>query len=91
MSNIEYVIYVRKSTDESSGQQTQSIPDQIKKCVDYAKMNDLSIMAKPKDFEFETQADIEKENNESDTTNFDIFQKTRGLYIIKEQQSAKTP
>lgn len=88
---MEYIIYVRKSTDESSGQQTQSIPDQIKKCVDYAKMNDLPIMAKPKDFEFETEADIEKENNESDATNVDIFQKTRGLYIVKEQQSAKTP
>lgn len=88
---MEYIIYVRKSTDESSGQQTQSIPDQIKKCVDYAKMNDLPIMAKPKDFEFETEADIEKENNESDVTNVDIFQKTRGLYIVKEQQSAKTP
>lgn len=91
MSNIEYVIYVRKSTDESSGQQTQSIPDQIKKCIDYAKMNDLSIMAKPKDFEFETESDIQKEDNDSDADNVGIFQKTRGLYIIKEQQSAKTP
>ena len=55
MADIEYIIYVRKSTDESSGHQTQSIPDQINKCVRYAEMNDLQIRTKPKDFEFETE------------------------------------
>jgi hypothetical protein len=90
MADIEYIIYVRKSTDESSGHQTQSIPDQIKKCVDYANMNDLVIKSKPKDFEFETEFDIKKEDND-DPMNADIFKKTRGLYIIKEQQSAKVP
>jgi hypothetical protein len=73
---IEYVIYVRKSTDESSGQQTQSIPDQIKKCVDYAKMNDLVIRAKPKDFEFETEVDLLKEDKD-EPMNVGIFQQTR--------------
>jgi hypothetical protein len=37
--DIEYVIYCRKSTDESSGRQTQSIPDQIEKCMKYAEDN----------------------------------------------------
>jgi len=89
MPDMEYVIYVRKSTDESSGQQTQSIPDQINKCVRYAEQNDLVIRTKPKDFEFETEGDIIKEDN--DPENSDIFKQTRGLYIIKEQQSAKVP
>lgn len=34
---IEYIIYCRKSTDEKSEHQKQSIPDQIKICMDYAK------------------------------------------------------
>jgi hypothetical protein len=55
MLDTEYIIYVRKSTDESSGHQTQSIPDQINKCIRYAEMNDLKIKAKPEDFEFETE------------------------------------
>jgi hypothetical protein len=37
MTNIEYVIYCRKSSDESSGNQKQSIPDQIKACLTYAE------------------------------------------------------
>ncbi len=91
MTDIEYVIYCRKSTDESSGQQTQSIPDQIKKCVDYARNNGLSIKLKPEDFEFETEQDIFKEDSESDITNRQTFRDTRNLYIIKEQKSAKVP
>lgn len=91
MLDTEYIIYVRKSTDESSGHQTQSIPDQINKCIRYAEMNDLKIKAKPEDFEFETEWDIIKENNDADTMNAEIFQNTRGLYIVKEQQSAKVP
>ena len=50
MKNIEYVIYCRKSTDEKSGQQTQSIPDQIKRCMEYAKNNGLIIKQKPSNF-----------------------------------------
>jgi hypothetical protein len=34
---IEYVIYCRKSTDETSEHQKQSIPDQIKACINYAE------------------------------------------------------
>jgi DNA invertase Pin-like site-specific DNA recombinase len=33
---MEYVIYCRKSTDETSELQKQSIPDQIRICLDYA-------------------------------------------------------
>ena len=92
MSDVQYVIYCRKSTDESSGQQTQSIPDQIKKCVDYAKSQDLSIREKPEDFsDFETERETQKEDIDSDVYNRKIYQDTRNLFIIKEQESAKNP
>lgn len=90
-TSLEYVIYCRKSTDESSGQQNQSIPDQIQKCVDYAEKEWLTIKHKPKDFEFESDSDIFKEDNDTDILNRQIYSKYRHLYIIKEQQSAKTP
>tara|TARA_Y100001960_G_C14400387_1_gene693094 strand:+ start:222 stop:662 length:441 start_codon:yes stop_codon:yes gene_type:complete len=92
MTNIEYVIYCRKSTDESSDNQKQSIPDQIKACIDYAKREGLTIKKKPKDFSlFESEIEIEKEDNESDVGNRRIFQETRDLFIIKEQETAKVP
>ncbi|MCT4617304.1 MAG: recombinase family protein [Candidatus Gracilibacteria bacterium] len=92
MQNIEYVIYCRKSTDESSDNQKQSIPDQIKACVDYAEREGLEIMEKPKDFSlFESEQEVFKEENESDLRNRRIFQSTRNLYIIKEQETGKTP
>ena len=91
MNDSEYVIYVRKSTDESSGQQTQSIPDQLKKCIDYAKNNDLKIRLKPKDFEFQTDKELWNEENDTDITSRQMYKETQNLYIIKEQESAKVP
>ena len=90
--SIEYVIYCRKSTDDSSGMQTQSIPDQIKKCIKYAKDNKLKIMKKPDDFsDFETEKELLKEDAETDIENKRIYQGTRDLFIIKEQKSGKIP
>ena len=87
-SNLEYVIYCRKSSDESSDNQKKSIPDQIKACVDYAEREGLKIKEKPKDFSlFESLSDIEKEDKEADINNRRIFQETRNLYIIKEEET----
>lgn len=90
-NDVEYIIYCRKSTDEKSGMQTQSIPDQIQKCVEYAEKNGLTIKAKPKDFMFESLLEVERENNDNDPMNRKIFRETRWLYIIKEQETAKVP
>jgi hypothetical protein len=84
MQPIEYVIYCRKST-ESEEKQTQSIADQIQRCVEYAEANRLIIKQKPKDFSFETGIDLEKED--ADIDNRAVYQKTRHLYIVKEQMS----
>ncbi|EKD66117.1 MAG: resolvase protein [uncultured bacterium (gcode 4)] len=89
---VEYVIYCRKSTDESSDNQKQSIPDQIKTCIDYAKREWLKIKEKPKDFSlFENENELEKENNESELLNRKIFLDTRNLFIVKEQETWKVP
>lgn len=90
MDNLEYVIYCRKSTDESTDKQKQSIPDQLKACIDYAKKEWLIIKEKPKDFSmFENDYELEKENNEKDINNRRLFLETRNHFIIKEQETWK--
>ncbi len=89
---IEYVIYCRKSTDESSNKQVASIPRQITECLRFAEKESLSIAIKPKDFSaFESESEIFKEDNSEDLIDRKVYQDTRHLYIIKEQDSAKTP
>lgn len=87
---IEYIIYCRKSTDETSGKQAQSIPDQLHHCIEHAKKNGMKIKLKPENFEFETALEIEKEDN-AEPANRKLYQDTRHLYIIKEEKTAKTP
>lgn len=87
---IEYVIYCRKSSEEKTEKQVQSIPDQIQKCIDYAGKEWLKIKEKPEDFsEFETKQDIIKEDLDQD--NQKLYKKTRNLFIIKEEKSGKIP
>lgn len=90
MNNIEYVIYCRKSTDETSDKQMQSIPDQIRACINYAKNENLVIKERPKDFSmFESELELYKEDNETDINNRRTYQETRNLFIIKEQETWK--
>ena len=92
MNNIDFVIYCRKSTDETSWNQKQSIPDQIEKCIEYARREWIQIKEKPKDFSmFETELELEKEDNESEVTHRRIYLETRNLFIIKEQETGKVP
>ncbi len=89
---IEYVIYCRKSTDESSDKQVASIPRQIRKCIKFAKREGLTIKKKPKKFsDFESEKEILEEDNFSDLDDRKTYLDTRSLYIIKEQQSGKVP
>lgn len=90
--SIEYVIYCRKSTDENSGKQTQSISDQLRLCIKHAKEMKYSIMKKPEDFsDFEDSYQITKEDNEIHIDDRRIYQETRDLFIVKEEKSAKEP
>ncbi len=45
-TKLKYVLYARKSTDDSE-KQTRSIPDQIKECKDYAARYGLNIIGEP--------------------------------------------
>jgi len=89
---INYIIYVRKSTDEHSEHQKQSIPDQIIKCIQYAENNWLLIASKPSNFsDFETENDIKLEENEKDEINKEIYKKYSNFFIVRERESAKEP
>lgn len=89
---IEYVIYVRKSTEDNTWErQAQSIPDQIERCVTYAKEYGLTLKMKPDNFEFEDEREIKIEDNEKDLKSRRIYQSTRKYYIIKERMSGKFP
>jgi len=88
---VEYVIYCRKSTDDSSGKQVQSIPDQIRACMRYAEQNNIVIKRKPENFSFESEKELNDEDKCSDIDDRRVYQETRHYYIIKEQKSAKIP
>lgn len=88
---VEYAIYCRKSTDESDSKQIASIPKQIDLCIKHAISNDLIIKKKPKDFPFEEDEDIRKEDQCVDLDDRGLYRKYRNFYIIKEQHSAKEP
>lgn len=85
----EFVIYCRKSTDDGSWRQVQSIPDQIKICVDYAKHHKLTLRKRPKDFSiFES----EKEREKQDASKYaQIYQDNREYFIVQESKSWKIP
>ena len=89
-NSIEYAIYVRKSTeDETWMRQAQSIPDQIKACMDFAKRENLMVKMKTADFPFETEAELRNEDNDKDPVQRAIYQKYRNYYIIRERKSGK--
>ena len=88
VSDVEFVIYCRKSTDWKD-RQTQSIPDQIKYCLEFARRSNLKIKEKPDDFsDFETEKELIDEANDE---NADVYKETENLFIIRERKSAKTP
>ncbi len=92
MSNIEYVIYCRRSSDESSDNQIQSIPDQIKLCKDFADEKWFTIMKKPKDFsDFEDSKQLLNEKNDIDIINKRIYESIKDEFVIRESWSAKKP
>lgn len=88
---IHYVIYCRKSSDESSNKQVASIPRQLAECVRYAEREGLTIKEKPESFPFETQEDILKEDTEEDAEVRQLYLDTRHLFIVKEEKTGKTP
>lgn len=75
---MEYVIYCRKSTDEGTDKQVQSIPDQMRECMEFAEKNGFVVAKRPKDFsQFETAEEVKKQNSEESQYSRDIYKKYR--------------
>ena len=88
LKEIEYVIYCRSSSDESSDKQQSSIPQQMRACVEYAERTWLPIKQKPIKFEFEDDIDLQKEDADEEW-NTEVYQQYRNLFIVKERACAK--
>lgn len=87
---MKYIIYCRKSTDEGTEKQIQSIPDQMEECIQFAENNKLVIADRPAWFEvFESEEEIRKQD--IDPIWSKTYKKYRDLFIIKEQKTAKNP
>lgn len=84
----EYIIYCRKSTDSSSKQQEQSIPDQIKACVEYAENKWLKLADRPT---WEGSEVFFKGDLRFDADYKWAYEDHDKKFIIKEQASARTP
>lgn len=88
----KYVIYCRKSTEENTDKQTQSIPDQLRACLDYAKRNDLELKEKDSFYDgFETPTEKELEFSKIEISDRQLYKENDHLFIIREMKSAKTP
>ncbi len=86
-----YVIYCRKSSTWDK-KQVQSIPDQIKRCKEFAKANWLTIAKRPRDFEklFLDQKSKQLETNAS-ARDKKIFQSIKDEFVVTESQTWKIP
>jgi hypothetical protein len=88
MDDVEYIIYCRKSTEESTDKQTQSIPDQIRYCMDYAEKNHLKLKARPKDFSmFETPLETAKMDSCEVLSDREQYKRAKPYFVVKEEKS----
>lgn len=87
-----FVIYARKSTEESTDKQKASIPQQIEKCFEYMKKEHLVLATRPKDFPIEqkTIEEILEDNRASVKHANELIAFYTEYWIITERDSAKT-
>lgn len=93
LKNVEYAIYVRKSTEESSNKQVQSIPTQIIACLKYAENSGLKIMEMPEKHRefFESSKGRTTDASEENTIYKELMENNKHLFIISEQETGKEP
>lgn len=88
-----FVVYARKSTDESSEKQVASIPQQIEKCLEYSKKENIPLAPRPDSEKIDpkTIEEIELDN----ISNTERCNELKSFYIqywvITERASAKEP
>lgn len=91
--HIKYVIYCRKSREESSDGQKQSLLDQLRSCLDYAEQKKLSVAHHNElTDEFFRDESFQRWNSEcKGSYEQSILERAKGLFYVVEQKSAKTP
>lgn len=85
---MEYAIYVRKSSDEKTWKQVQSIPDQVMSCLSYAKGKDLKL--KKRDHLFTPFQDKKSTRNMDDPMYAETREEIEKYFIVTEDRSART-
>lgn len=91
--DIRYVIYCRKSREESSDGQKQSLLDQLRSCLDYAQQKKLSL-AHHNELTDEFFRDESYQRRASECKGAyeqSILERANGLFYVVEQKSAKVP
>ncbi|MET3536764.1 recombinase family protein [Chryseobacterium limigenitum] len=90
---LKYVIYCRKSREESGDGQKQSLLDQLKVCMDYAKQKNIRIENHNEltDKFFRDESYHRRESGCKGTYEESVLQEAKGFFYIVEQKSAKTP
>ncbi len=90
---IKYVIYCRKSREESSDGQKQSLLDQLRSCLDYAEQKRLGLAYHNElTDEFFRDESFERWISEcKGSYEQSILERADGLFYVVEQKSAKTP
>lgn len=90
---LKYVIYCRKSKEESNDGQKQSLLDQLRTCLDYAQQKNLRVAFHNDltDNFFRDDSYQRRISECSGSYEQSILERAKGLFYIVEQKSAKTP
>lgn len=90
---LKYVIYCRKSREESGDGQKQSLLDQLKVCMEYAKQRNITIENHNEltDKYFRDENYYRRESGSKGIYEQSVLKQAKGLFYIVEQKSAKTP
>lgn len=88
-----FVIYTRKSTDESSEKQVASIPQQIEACYEYAQKEDIAFMPRPDDEKPDpkTLLEIDNDNTHDKKRATELKAFYIQYWVLTERNSAKIP
>lgn len=91
VDDIEYIVYCRKSSEESSKGQEQSILDQLNACIDHAHRVWLKLAEKNEIFNnhFNDNSFAKRKNKQTNKYEKDILTKAENVFYVVEEKSAK--
>ncbi len=93
IGEIEYVIYCRKSSEESWTWQQQSILDQLNACIEFANGKWLRLTERNDIFKtyFDDNSFSTRRSKQTNKYELDILSKAENVFYIVEEKSAKEP